>query len=113
MKINFNKNTLKTTISGNVYAICSLISLFIFLYIEFNSRFFAHKTGDITIVFEIFFAYVFNILFFFLCLIIFIVELIFNHRIKNKFFIENKLYNSFFYIVIVLNICLIILFTAV
>lgn len=110
LNIDLFKNPLRLTIGGNIFAISGLLFLIFIFGIYFISviqtkNFLAPIESLIFLIFE-FVSIQFLIMF--SCIVAFLLELIFRHRIKNKFFSENKIYCIVFYLGFITHIFLII-----
>ena len=109
MKINLKRNFLKTTISGNIFALIGIGVIVYYLYIFIDSYIDYKQKGEIwsyLVPFLALAAYVTitQLKLIGISLIMLVIELLCKHRLKHKFFCENNIYNIIFYLGLLFNI---------
>lgn len=99
MKFDFDKNFLKQSLGANLFSVSGIIFIVVMcvglpLILDYGF--------GLLIVLGMFsyFHFCVSILY----AVIFIIEVLFLHQLKNKFFTDNKIYSFIFYIGITLNL---------
>lgn len=106
MKFNYYKNPIKLAFFANLYAIIGL--LFMLWYVWLLGLLYISTVDGTTgggggVVFVACLSIAPQTIVSAICFLLFIVEILFKHQMKNRFVKENKIYNLLFYIGFVFN----------
>lgn len=109
MNLKLLLNKLKTSIGGNVFALFGIIFplMYSITYFVLKNDIETYTGAANALGFTYSFLALTQILVFFICVFIFLIEKAVNYRINKVDYTENKLYNYVFYIGVICNVFII------